>query len=241
MASLESFIAQTQNSETEDDLYRTLSQHLNTYGIEYFAYFIIAQNLRALSPYAGLVTQNYPRDFATLYIERNFFEFDPIIRQCLTESKPFHWREVTKKQPLNEQQKQMLKDYQAAGFIDGVAVPVFGPMGTIAVFSLSSRRKELELSDAQLQSLQYACVQVHNRYFEIAKINNDPPLKRLSPREKEALSLVAEGLASPAIAERLGVSENTVDTMLRRIFAKLEVNNRISAVLKAIGSGSILP
>ena len=241
MASLESFIAQTQESETEDALYRALSRHLNTYGIEYFAYFIIARNLRALSSYAGLVKHNYPRDFLKLYIEQNFFEFDPIIRQCLTESQPFHWREVTKKQSLNEQQKQMLKVYRAAGFIDGIAVPVFGPMGTIAVFSLSSLRTEFELSDAQMQSLQFACVQIHNRYFEIAKINNEPPTKRLSPREKEALSLVAEGLASPAIAERLGVSENTVDTMLRRIFAKLEVNNRISAVLKAIGSGSILP
>jgi DNA-binding NarL/FixJ family response regulator len=48
-------------------------------------------------------------------------------------------------------------------------------------------------------------------------------------------------LSNNYIAERLNISENTVDTMLRRVFAKLGVNNRISAVLRGIGSGLILP
>jgi len=55
------------------------------------------------------------------------------------------------------------------------------------------------------------------------------------------LTLVAAGLANNAIADRLGVTENTVDTMLRRIFTKFGVNNRISAVLKGIGCGVLLP
>lgn len=241
MTTLESFISLTQSSETEDDLYRALSVFLKSYGINYFAYFIIAQQLRAMPPHMGLVTHTYPRGFSQLYLKNNYVEFDPIIQQCLTESRPFHWHEVAKKRPLNEQQKQMLKDYKVFGFVDGIAVPVFGPMGTIAVFSLATLSATLDLSDSQLQTLQFACVQVHNRYFDIAKIGSDAPTKRLSPREREALALVADGLASPAIAERLGISENTVDTMLRRIFAKLNVNNRISAVLKAIGLGLILP
>ncbi|MEL7541544.1 MAG: helix-turn-helix transcriptional regulator, partial [Pseudomonadota bacterium] len=78
-------------------------------------------------------------------------------------------------------------------------------------------------------------------YFDLAHINQDEPSKPLSPREKEVLSLVAAGLSNNFIADRLGISENTVDTMLRRVFAKLSVNNRISAVLKGIGCGLILP
>ena len=241
MTTLESFISLTQSSETEDDLYRALSAFLKTYGIDHFAYFIIAQKLRAMPPHMGLVTYTYPRDFSKLYFEKKYVEIDPIIQQCLMESRPFHWHEVAAKRPLNEKQKEMLKDYKASGFVDGIAVPVFGPMGTIAAFSLATKSATLDLTDSQLQTLQFACVQVHNRYFDIAKIGDDAPTKRLSPREQEALTLVADGLASPAIAERLGVSENTVDTMLRRIFVKLNVNNRISAVLKAIGLGLILP
>ena len=241
MATLESFISLTQASETEKDLYRALTLFLNTYGIDHFVYFIIAQNLRANPLQVGVVTHTFPRDFAKLYADKNYVDYDPIVQHCLTEARPFHWFEVAEKKALNEQQKQMLKDYKAANYIDGLAVPVFGPMGTIALFSLSTKNAKLDLTDSQLQSIQFACLQVHNRYFEIAKIEDRTPIKRLSPREQEALALVADGLASPAIADRLGVSENTVDTMLRRIFVKLNVNNRISAVLKAIGAGLILP
>lgn len=241
MVSLEDFIKYTQDCKSEEALYRVLEQFLKNYNIDYFAYFILAQNLRALPPQAGLVTFNYPRDLAQLYFKNNYVAIDPIIAQSLKEARPFHWAYAKEAQSLNAQQKQMFDDYAAADFIDGLSVPVYGPMGTIALFSLSSRGKELDVSEADLQTIQYACVQVHTRYFELANVNTEPPTKRLSPREKEALTLVADGLANPAIAEQLGVTENTVDTMLRRIFTKLDVNNRVSAVLKAIGCGVIVP
>ncbi|MEO1322017.1 MAG: LuxR family transcriptional regulator [Pseudomonadota bacterium] len=241
MPSLEDFIKDTQDCDSEEALFGALTPFLKSHNIDYFAYFILAQNLRALPPRTGLVTFNYPRDMADLYFENNYVAIDPIIAQSLKESRPFHWSHAKDVQSLNAQQQQMFDDYAAANFIDGLSVPVYGPMGTIALFSLSSRGAKLDVSDEDLQAIQYACVQVHTRYFDLANINTEPPTKRLSPREKEALILVADGLANPAIAEQLGVTENTVDTMLRRIFIKLDVNNRISAVLKAIGSGVIVP
>ena len=116
-----------------------------------------------------------------------------------------------------------------------------GPMGTFALFSMASEGTELHLTNTQLIAIQFACLQTHNRYCDLAQINDEAPLKPLSPRETEALTLVAAGLANNAIADRLGVTENTVDTMLRRIFTKFGVNNRISAVLKGIGCGVLLP
>ena len=241
MPSLEDFIKETQDCDTEEALYAALKQFLKSYSIDNFAYFILAQNLRALPPETGFVASNYPRDIMKLYIENNYVAIDPIIAQSLKESRPIHWSHAKETQTLNARQKQMFDDYAAADFIDGLSVPVFGPMGTIALFSLSTRGKELDICEADLQAIQYACVQVHTRYFDLAKVNAEPPTKPLSPREKEALILVANGLANPAIAEKLGVTENTVDTMLRRVFLKLDVNNRISAVLKAIGCGLIVP
>jgi DNA-binding NarL/FixJ family response regulator len=54
-------------------------------------------------------------------------------------------------------------------------------------------------------------------------------LPDLSPREKEVLRLVAEGLSNRAIAERLGVTEHTVKTYVERLFEKLEVSSRAGA------------
>ncbi|GGM81333.1 DNA-binding response regulator [Longimycelium tulufanense] len=60
---------------------------------------------------------------------------------------------------------------------------------------------------------------------------------RLSAREVEVLRLVASGLSNVQIARRLFVSETTVKTHLRRVFRKLEVNDRTAAVASALLSG----
>jgi DNA-binding NarL/FixJ family response regulator len=63
------------------------------------------------------------------------------------------------------------------------------------------------------------------------------PLAALTPREREVLSLVAEGLSNRAIAERLVVGERTVETHMTAIFGKLDLeeapdqHRRVLAVL----------
>lgn len=53
---------------------------------------------------------------------------------------------------------------------------------------------------------------------------------RITPRELEILELIAEGLSTREIAERVNVSENTVKTHSRRVFDKLGARRRTQAV-----------
>jgi DNA-binding NarL/FixJ family response regulator len=62
----------------------------------------------------------------------------------------------------------------------------------------------------------------------------------LTPRELSVLALVADGLTAAATARRLLVAERTVHKHLERIYAKLCVSDRVSAVLRAQRLG-ILP
>lgn len=55
----------------------------------------------------------------------------------------------------------------------------------------------------------------------------------LSLREQEVLALLALGLSNPEIAEELFLSVDTIKTYVRRVFAKLGVNNRTNAALLA--------
>lgn len=59
----------------------------------------------------------------------------------------------------------------------------------------------------------------------------------LSPREREALNLVAAGRSNREIAVELGVADETVKTMLARTFAKLGVRKRAEAVAIAHKQG----
>jgi DNA-binding NarL/FixJ family response regulator len=57
---------------------------------------------------------------------------------------------------------------------------------------------------------------------------------KLSKREREALVDLARGLSNREIAERMGISINTVNKHVQQIFAKLNVRNRVQAATKAI-------
>jgi DNA-binding NarL/FixJ family response regulator len=65
----------------------------------------------------------------------------------------------------------------------------------------------------------------------------DDPLEALSPREREVLSLMAEGRSNSGIASQLWVTEGTVEKHVRSILMKLrlpeadEVHRRVLAVL----------
>jgi DNA-binding CsgD family transcriptional regulator len=53
---------------------------------------------------------------------------------------------------------------------------------------------------------------------------------RLSPRQREILTLVASGMTDKTIALRLGVSQRTVRTHLERIYAENRLHSRAAAV-----------
>lgn len=52
----------------------------------------------------------------------------------------------------------------------------------------------------------------------------------LTPRERQILQLMSDGLPNKTIASRLSISERTVTTHIANIYAKLHVNNRVSAI-----------
>jgi two-component system, NarL family, response regulator LiaR len=56
----------------------------------------------------------------------------------------------------------------------------------------------------------------------------------LTPREKEILQHMSEGLPNKGIASRLKISQRTVTTHIANIYSKLHVNNRVSAVQEAM-------
>jgi DNA-binding NarL/FixJ family response regulator len=72
----------------------------------------------------------------------------------------------------------------------------------------------------------------------LARNRPNADLSELSPREREVLALMAEGLGNTAIAQRLFVTEGAVHKHIRSIFAKLQLapddraDRRVTAVLR---------
>jgi len=76
----------------------------------------------------------------------------------------------------------------------------------------------------------------------LARRSSQPPVARLTDRERQVLSLMAEGRSNSAIAERLVITEKAVSKHCTSIFAKLDLppsdddNRRVLAVLAYLDS-----
>lgn len=67
----------------------------------------------------------------------------------------------------------------------------------------------------------------------------DHAVESLTPREREVLAWLAEGLPNKAIAARLGISEHTVKFHVASIYGKLDASTRAEAVRRGLRRGLI--
>lgn len=92
--------------------------------------------------------------------------------------------------------------------------PFYTPADLIELLRLAGRRREAD-RDAQAA------------------------LARLTPREREVLQALADGLADKEIARRLGVSAETVRTHMVNLLGKLGVESRLQALVFAVRHGAV--
>jgi DNA-binding NarL/FixJ family response regulator len=76
---------------------------------------------------------------------------------------------------------------------------------------------------------------------ESTSLRASPGLDRLTDRETEVLELMARGRSNQEIASELFLGETTVKTHVSRVLTKLDVRDRVQAVIAAYESGLIRP
>ncbi|MHA7154345.1 response regulator [Arthrobacter sp. TMN-50] len=118
----------------------------------------------------------------------------------------------------------LLKDVAPAELVHAVRVVASGD----AVVAPRVTRRLLETYVRSLPS-------------QAAPPSADPLLDDLTPREREVLGAIAEGLSNAELAHKFFLSEATVKTHVRRIFTKLHLRDRVQAVVYAYESGLVVP
>ncbi len=109
-------------------------------------------------------------------------------------------------------------------------------LGYLLKENVADRRQLASAIDAVCNassSIDPAAIEV----FVQARSRRPSPIDDLSDRERDVLALIAEGLRNSAIAERLSLSEKSVEKHINSIFSKLhltaeaESNRRVRSVL----------
>jgi DNA-binding CsgD family transcriptional regulator len=233
------FIEQANRTVSKEELFRLLADTANEMGFDRLAYGVLRNNLSQPLPehHAPAVALNYPDDWVDHYFAHGFQTIDPIVRYTPVMSTPYPWAQLNRRFDLDKDENRVMNEAREAGLRTGVSVPLHGPWGAVNVVSFVSSSDNIDCT-SRLGHLHAIAAQFSVAYTSEAR-EGSVLIPHLSEREKECLRWSAQGKSSWDTGVILGISEFTVNFHIKKAMQKLETNNRIVAVVKAIRFGLI--
>lgn len=233
---LANFIDQSLKLDDPDRLFQCYVGALGEYGVDRVMYSALRN-----TPYDEAIpsiSHCYPEDWVKHYIAHDFMAFDPVRVYGATERFSFTWDEMMQVHELTSAERKIMDMGREAGLKSGLAVPLHGPLGEAygvgMACSVNNPDIHMHLKDIHILSTQF-----HILYSGLHdKMRNARGVK-LTPRELEVLKWCAAGKSNWSIGEILNISEHGVDFHMRNILRKLNADNRITAVVKALHGGVI--
>ncbi|MEM9179381.1 MAG: LuxR C-terminal-related transcriptional regulator [Pseudomonadota bacterium] len=161
---------------------------------------------------------------------------DAFLHASVRTTKPFLWGDMERLLEPRSPQLHYFRDH-IASFGTGVVVPVFGPLFRNGYFCYHSY-EDRTVTEMDMMVLHSISQTAYLKLLDIMYKTADRE-RTLSGRELEAINMIARGKSNPEVAEAMSVSVNTINTLLKRIFEKLDVSDRVSAVMRAYALGYI--
>lgn len=185
---------------------------------------------------------NYAEDWMKYYVQKNYVDHDPVRRQMFTSPGSFVWEDVTKLPTLTNTQQVLMNEASDAGMKEGIGVPLRGPRGALAGVGAASSSGGVGLENKNLLSyVTLLSQQFYTVYLSIEKmrLSDEQQLVFLTDREQEILQWCARGKTRTEVAERLSLTDSTVDFHIKNALKKLDASNITLGVLKALNRGLI--
>ncbi|MDD1001135.1 autoinducer binding domain-containing protein [Pseudomonas sp. TNT2022 ID642] len=219
-----------------DAAYSILLRFAENLGFNYCAVSVTSPN-RELRLNA-LQINNYPKEWKAQYEQKSYIEIDPLIAHCNHSMMPIVWNES-----VFADTPQLWQGLQQHGLQHGWSQSFHHEQsGLCSIISLA--RKHCPISSLELYEHFGYMFYATSHLSELSARSLPPQALKprqphLSPRELEVLQLSAGGKTAYEISKILSLSERTVNYHVQNVIEKLNVCNKISAVIAAARAGII--
>ena len=234
-SSLAGFIEELQRATTRDginDVILGLRQFLD---VEHLVYHSVNSTDRQ---YAILT---YPPAWVERYHEANYVRIDPVVQGCYRRFHPVDWKALDWS---GRNARKLLGEAIDAGVGNqGYSVPIRGPNGQFAIFTVSHRESDdvwQKFTESNSANLILIAHFVNQKALEIERGTDVGAPQRLSPREIDVLTMLAMGLNRAQGADSLAISEHTFRAYVESARFKLGAANTTQAVARAVVEGIVM-
>lgn len=217
---------------------RVLREELIARGVTKSSYHFTPRFGSPIGPSAIVEYWRYPKDWIARYNQPEFRANDPIPDYVMREGKILTWQQCIAAQSLTTAQRNFVDQLTAHGLVDGVGIPLFGANRREAYVSILFDRIVKE-KDRNIVREIVVIIDAAHRLLVQMLFETDKKQMEFSRREQEVLNWIAKGKSNTDIATILGLSSSTIDTFVRRIFRKLDVGDRVTAVVKGMSCGFV--
>lgn len=186
------------------------------------------------------IHSDYPERWRKNYDENSYASIDPVVKHCLSSSRPLVWRREDYQRPV---QAAFFEEAACHGFDTGLALPLHGVGGQAGMLCLQPADTGRDVEQAMLHSLPLMTL-LRDFALEGAVrmcAESDPGLVRLTGREREVLQWSAAGKTTWEIAMIQSCTTAAIDFHFKNIRRKFQVSSRQAAIVKAIQQRLICP
>jgi LuxR family transcriptional regulator, quorum-sensing system regulator BjaR1 len=185
-----------------------------------------------------ILTESTPVGFRDLYIHEQFYSVDHICAHARAASEPFRYSEAPYERNESRGHERFMQALETFGMGKGLVVPVGRLANVPACVWLAGKNPDLD------EGTNHATEMIALFATSKAHVLSHPSdigarTSKLTPREREVLTWVAQGKSAWEIGEILSIAKRTVDEHAQTATRKLGAITRTQAVVNAIRIGEI--
>lgn len=185
----------------------------------------------------AVYAEGFSQEWLECYDREEFRLSDPIPGRVMASGKMMTWLEAQGAGPNSAANNAYFAAMHQHGLIHGFGIALFGPGGRDAYAGFDFGKPVREVETDKVGTVRSVAQAGHQRICML--LEQATPMPALSEREIEVLTWAARGKSQSTIATILDISPDTVKTYSKRIYAKLDVTDRVGAVVKALRLGLV--